>query len=269
MAASLVSRVARGVAPRIPGEQVLKSKLSTVTLDVTGTIIQFKGELGDIYCLAARRCGEECPDYTKVYNGFKRSYQEMCEKYPCFGHNTMPTKEWWRRCVFMSFEYGGYHYPPTTFEQIFQRIYSAFGSTRAYQAFDDSLPFMNWIKERNIKLGIVSNETERYGDGILPMFGFDEAIDFTVFSKNVGVEKPDPKIFQVAARCAGEENPSRILHIGDSLKKDYYGARSVGFRALLIDRFHSPDAEKWRQDGIAVCRDFEEAKLWIQDQHLL
>ena len=41
---------------------------------------------------------------------------------------------------------------------------------------------------------------------------------FVIFSQDVQVEKPDPKIFQITAEKAGCEL-TQMLHVGDSLKK--------------------------------------------------
>lgn len=73
-------------------------------MDVTGTLLAYKGELGDYYCMAAKAAGLECPDYKRVHEGFKYAYKEMATKYPCFGHAAkMPNVVWWKTCVRDSF----------------------------------------------------------------------------------------------------------------------------------------------------------------------
>lgn len=82
----------------------LLSKLRCITVDVTGTLIAYKGELGDYYCMAAKSVGLPCPDYKRVHEGFKLAYTEMAKKYPCFGHAAkMPNIVWWKTCVRNSF----------------------------------------------------------------------------------------------------------------------------------------------------------------------
>lgn len=87
--------------------------------------------------------------------------------------------------------------------------------------------------------------------------------DFGVFSGIVGVEKPDTRIYQIALEKAGNINPSEALHIGDSMRKDYLPARSVGMHALLLDRFKTPDAETWRKSGAIVLPDLVAAREWL------
>jgi hypothetical protein len=82
----------------------LLSKLRLVTVDVTGTLIAYKGQLGDYYCMAAKSAGMPCPDYERVHQGFKLAYAEMSRRHPCFGHAAaMPNAEWWKVCVRDSF----------------------------------------------------------------------------------------------------------------------------------------------------------------------
>lgn len=107
-----------------------------ITVDVTGTLIAYKGHLGDYYCMAAKSAGMPCPDYNRMHEGFKLAYTEMARQYPCFGFAAkMPNIEWWRTCVKNSFVKAGYDYDEETFEKIFRRIYSAFGSSRHTQRF--------------------------------------------------------------------------------------------------------------------------------------
>jgi len=80
------------------------SKLRCITVDVTGTLIAYKGELGDYYCMAAKAVGLPCPDYKRMHEGFKTAYTDMAKRYPCFGHAAkIPNIDWWRACVKDSF----------------------------------------------------------------------------------------------------------------------------------------------------------------------
>lgn len=87
--------------------------------------------------------------------------------------------------------------------------------------------------------------------------------DFGVFSGLEGVEKPNPRIYEIALQRAGNVAPQEVLHIGDSMRKDYVPAKSVGMHALLLDRFKTKDAEEWRKSGATVLPDFVAAKEWL------
>lgn len=244
----------------------LLSKLRCITVDVTGTLLAYKGELGDYYCMAAKSVGLPCPDYKRMHEGFKTAYTDMAKRYPCFGHAAkIPNVDWWRECVKNSFIKAGYNYDDETFETVFRRIYSTFGSSAPYTIFPDSQPFMRWARQRGLIVGIVSNAEFRYQDVILPALGLKQGSewDFGVFSGCVGVEKPNPRIYEIALEMAGKVAPEEALHIGDSIRKDYVPARSVGMHALLLDRFKTADAEEWRRSGAQVLPDLVAAQEWL------
>ncbi|PKA49566.1 hypothetical protein AXF42_Ash004106 [Apostasia shenzhenica] len=250
----------------------LLSKLRCITVDVTGTLIAYKGELGDYYCMAAKAVGLPCPDYKRMHEGFKAAYTGMAKQYPCFGHAAkMPNIEWWRACVKISFIKAGYDYDEETFEKVFKRIYSVFGSSAPYTVFADSQPFMRWVRKNGLIVGIVSNAEYRYQDVILPALGLNKGSewDFGVFSGIVGVEKPDPRIYEIALEMAGNLSPGEVLHVGDSMRKDYLPARSVGMHALLLDRFKTPDAQSWRDSGVLVLPDLVAAQDFLTKEDMI
>lgn len=239
----------------------LLSKLRLITVDVTGTLIAYKGQLGDYYCMAAKSAGMPCPDYKRMHEGFKVAYTEMTRKYPCFGHaSNMPNIDWWKMCVKDSFIRAGYEYDDDTFDKVFRRIYSTFGSSAPYSLFPDAQYFLRWLRNKGYIVGIVSNAEYRYKDVVLPALGLNQGSewDFGVFSGIVGVEKPDG-----ALEMAGSVPPEAALHIGDSILKDYAPARSIGMHALLLDRFKTTDAESWRQSGALVLPDLVAAQEWL------
>jgi len=68
-------------------------------------------------------------------------------------------------------------------------------------------------------------------------------ISICLSSKEVGLEKPDPAIFQLALSQSGCE-PSQAVMIGDRLDNDIRPARLLGWKTIRIAqgfaRFQSP-----------------------------
>lgn len=90
-----------------------------------------------------------------------------------------------------------------------------------------------------------------------------------MFSGLEGVEKPDPKIYEIALQKAGDISPEEALHIGDSFRKDYIPAKSRGMHALLLDRFKCAEAQQWKESGATVLLDLVATKEWLlSDSHL-
>jgi len=89
------------------------------------------------------------------------------------------------------------------------------------------------------KLGIISNN---YGNlqAICQETGLNEVMDIAVDSNVVGCEKPDPRIFEYALTHLGV-SPEESVMIGDNIKRDILGARSVGMNTILISSGTLPD----------------------------
>ena len=87
------------------------------------------------------------------------------------------------------------------------------------------------------KVVVVSN-SEGMLAGLFTRLGISHAFDLVVDSGLVGVEKPDPRIFDMARETAGGIDRERTLHLGDIFATDIKGARAAGIRCALIDPFH-------------------------------
>lgn len=90
------------------------------------------------------------------------------------------------------------------------------------------------IRETGAKIGIVANQAETSLDA-LKRDQVAPLIDFFGISAIVGIEKPDPKIFQLALSELGSE-AARTVHIGNRLDTDVLPAQSLGMRTVWILR---------------------------------
>ena len=100
--------------------------------------------------------------------------------------------------------------------------------------FDDVLPVLDILKQRELTLGLLSN----IGRNVIELgeeLGLAPYLDFAVTSREAGSGKPHPPIFHLALERAGVK-PAEALHVGDSYLSDVQGARGVGIRPLLLDR---------------------------------
>ncbi|KAJ1908993.1 Haloacid dehalogenase-like hydrolase domain-containing protein 3, partial [Coemansia sp. S17] len=100
--------------------------------------------------------------------------------------------------------------------------------------FADVPRVLSYLQRKEIKLGVISNMDET-AESILRSLGIRRYFDFVLTSINVGIEKPDPRIFEMALGAVNVR-PYDALHVGDSERLDYLPARSVGMEARLVDR---------------------------------
>jgi putative hydrolase of the HAD superfamily len=109
------------------------------------------------------------------------------------------------------------------------------------ELYPDVLPMLDSIAGRHV-LGLVSN-----GNSHPDRCGLRGRFSFVILAQNVGVEKPDPAIFQAACReadCSAEE----LMHIGDSLDTDVAGARRAGALSVWLNRDRKPNHTDIRPD---------------------
>jgi putative hydrolase of the HAD superfamily len=70
-----------------------------------------------------------------------------------------------------------------------------------------------------------------------------------VFSSELGVRKPDPRIFIHALREVGGDAPTAVF-VGDRVNDDIVGARAVGMRTILTREFRNEDPGDVRPDAV-------------------
>lgn len=119
-------------------------------------------------------------------------------------------------------------------ERLPQELYNTFSNSTSYKVFDDVLPALTTLEESGYRLGLISN-FEGWLENILVEQQLGESFDVSVISGLEGVEKPDPAIYQLAIDRAGVD-PSRAVHVGDSVTMDVEPASQVGINAVLLDR---------------------------------
>ena len=81
----------------------------------------------------------------------------------------------------------------------------------------------------------------------LDRVGLLSLLDVQVFSDEVGVPKPDRRVFRAALDPLGVD-PQGALHVGDLRRTDVAGARALGMRSVRIRELHDdasdlPDAD--------------------------
>jgi len=105
--------------------------------------------------------------------------------------------------------------------------------------YDDTVTVLQQLHSDGYRVAIVSNspwgcpaylwreEIERHG--------MNKLIDTVVFCRDVGWRKPAHQIFIHTMEKLGSK-PEESLFIGDDPRWDFYGPRTVGIGAVLLDR---------------------------------
>jgi len=102
--------------------------------------------------------------------------------------------------------------------------------------FPGTVEMLEGLKARGYAVGLVSDVAwglpSDYPQRDMQYFGLDAFFDDMIFSTDVGLRKPHPRLFKLAAYNLGaciEDS----LFVGNSLQADIKGALNVGMRAIL------------------------------------
>ena len=103
---------------------------------------------------------------------------------------------------------------------------------QALRPRDDAIATLETLKSRGYEVGLVSNCSNDVSV-LWPTTLFAEYIDEVILSCDVGLVKPDPRIYRLACRRLGVD-AGRCLFVGDGSSNELTGASEVGMTAVLI-----------------------------------
>jgi len=214
--------------------------IRAVTLDVGSTLIEPWPSVGHVYAEVAARHGYEDFSAGELEQRFRAAFR-------VYG-GVVNHKLEWANIVDKTFA-GLLPNPPST--SFFPELYERFAQASAWRIFDDVVPTLTALRQRGLKLGVISNWDDRLRP-LLKSLRLADQFDRVVVSCEVGDSKPASVVFQVAVEQLGVPAGS-ILHVGDSFEMDVQGARDAGLNAVQIARdMGKPDSIKSLLDLLVV-----------------
>jgi 2-haloalkanoic acid dehalogenase type II len=107
-------------------------------------------------------------------------------------------------------------------------------SLQRQRPFVESMEVLGELKQ-DYRLGMISNTFHQSFQPLREKFELDSYFEYIIPSYEVGLIKPNPKIFMLALEKF-EVRPDEAIMVGDNWNDDVLGARAVGMRGILIDR---------------------------------
>lgn len=110
--------------------------------------------------------------------------------------------------------------------------------------FPHAIETLTYLQKEKYQMHIITNGFKEVQHiklreaGLLPFF------DVIVCSEEVGINKPDPLVFEYSMRKAGTTRDKSVM-IGDDYEVDYLGALNAGMRAIF---FNHQGLKKVRKD---------------------
>jgi len=105
-------------------------------------------------------------------------------------------------------------------------------TARSIKPRTDAAEVLSYLKSRGYKIGLISNCSTSIPN-ILNNMPFAQMIDVALFSSLVGMQKPDPRIYQLVAKQLALK-PEDCLYIGDGDEHELTGAAQAGMHPVLI-----------------------------------
>ncbi len=200
-----------------------------VILDYGGTLIRMKRSeedvLRDTLKELSNRWNVDVELLEKSYREIFDSYNRRRNEYHAEVFSRTLRRAFLRRVVDVT-------------EDDIRRAHSLLVKKRqeATEPFEDVRETLEELKSQGYKLALLSNAT--YHDAVIGSLDYHDLlkyIDYPYTSASLGVRKPHPRSFILAARLSGFE-PKDAVMVGNDPYKDYLGAVNAGLRAVLIDR---------------------------------
>jgi putative hydrolase of the HAD superfamily len=125
---------------------------------------------------------------------------------------------------------------PTQFEDDYVAICPT--KTNLFEGAHETLQYLHG----KYTMHLITNGFKESQDLKIKGAGIGKYFDQIIVSEDVGVNKPDPAIFQHALNVAGAEKETSIM-IGDSLEADVMGALNFGMDAIYFNPAGLPKPE--------------------------
>jgi putative hydrolase of the HAD superfamily len=205
-------------------------------LDAAGTLFDVRGSVGEVYGQLAQNFGVTVNN-EQLNAAFSQSFASAS---PMAFSGIEATKipqlefEWWLAVAAKAFQIAGVFHQFSDFPKFFAELYAHFATAEPWFVYPDVLPALNRWQQQGIELAVVSNFDSRIY-AVLKALNLADYFTSVTISTEVGATKPDSQIFTAALQkhnCLAEN----ALHIGDSFKADYCGAKTAGLKAIWLNR---------------------------------
>lgn len=104
----------------------------------------------------------------------------------------------------------------------------------------EDLDALRQLRSAGWRIGIVTNGMTDNQEGKIHRTGLDALVDAWCISDEVGIRKPDPRIFQIIAQRCGASTQHGGWMVGDDLTLDIAGGHGAGLHTIWLHPTQAP-----------------------------
>lgn len=205
--------------------------IRAVLFDLDGTLIErsLNGKKTFHRILTMRGIHVSVEDVEKAVSMVKKDLETVFEEQ----HGKIPIMEFYNIWSFLVLSALGMEDPDG---DISREAYERCISLSDIKVFPDTKPALSALRNKDIKIGIISGGYEEEVRKMLEVADLDEKLfDVIVGSDTAGRRKPDPEAFRYTLGRLGIA-PEKTIYVGNDPERDYEAAEKVGMKPFLIIR---------------------------------
>jgi FMN phosphatase YigB (HAD superfamily) len=204
-----------------------KMTVRSVFFDFGGTLCQSRADILPVFQEAARRAGVRVP-WEEYLRANEACWNELWPEAPGMVGKTPAFAD---RVHEMALHRVGFTGPTELFVRCIREEAT---SPRWHTPFEETEATLTSLRAARISLHVISGHVD-YLPMIIANLGWSGYFDTVTFTQEVGVQKPDSRVFRFALERAGKQ-AAESLYVGDSWEADILGAKAAGMKAVWLNR---------------------------------
>lgn len=196
-------------------------RVRAVTIDAAGTLVLPRESIATTYVEWARRFGARVSVAT-----VSAALRPAMARHRALRAGDPSWRAYWAAVVA---DATGVAAPELT-----DALIDHFAGATAWRLADGALACVQGLRAAGLRVAVLSNWDRRL-HGTLAELGIAGELDAVLASADLGGEKPEPRVFELAAARLGVA-VNELVHVGDDDADDVAGAMGAGAMALHIVR---------------------------------
>ncbi len=188
--------------------------------DLDDTLLDRDKAVDNLFLLVLEKCYEDVSDTVK--NNMLQKFKEYDKREYGISNKTIVLES-----LFDEFA-PKYRLPHNYIQDFWNENFP-----KCFSIDQNTIHFLNQIK-RHFKVGIITNGSTQRQTAKIINTNLNNYFDTIIISEEVGVSKPDKRIFELALNKLNVQ-PEDVLFVGDDLEKDIAGPQNANIKGVWFN----------------------------------